>query len=262
MEMIINVKYLIKPSQNRKYEGFIILGITSTIDSYNIRLIIRDTIFKSRKKFNFYSFFFISNSENHYYNSLLKTESLLYNDIIQFSVIESYFNLTILTIWMIKWVNDNCKYIYFIKNDQDVIPNFKLLYSFLLSNVDNNCSFGIISKNEIVCRNIKSKRYISFLSYKNNILHSYIFGYFAIYKNKLLEYINSIAFITYPIIYKEDVHIGLLASKTNYSFCKMKYRIMNIKKKNETLKNKKHIIAIHGLHNNNYLKYFKQLNVL
>lgn len=256
--------YIVKPFHLNKYISFIVFGVTSTSDSFKYRMMIRNTWGGITKLYNSIIFFFIAKSHHNEYNSLIEKEELIYNDIIQLSFYESYFNLTILTIWMVKWIISNCKFIFFIKNDQDVIPNLYLVFTYLNSKKHINCSYGILRVNETVCRNKRLKCYIPFESYIYKNLPNYIFGYFAVYNFKLLNFINKISLNTYPIIYKEDVHMGLLASKSNYSYCKLKYKIIHSSNNCLTYltKNRKNVIAIHGVNLYNYYKYYLLLNFI
>lgn len=113
-----------------------------------------------------------------------------------------------------------------IKNDQDVIPNINLLTKFLNDVKINSCSYGILKIHEKVCRNKHVKCYIPFSSYNRSILPTYINGYLSIYNYKLLKDIDKTSLNYYPIIYKEDVHIGLLVEKTNHHYCNLKYKII------------------------------------
>lgn len=251
--------YIIKPFHFHKYKSLIVYGVTSRCDSYKNRMNIRKTWKRNVKYYNSLLFFFIGKSHFEYYNFLIEREELIYNDIIQLSFFESYFNLTILTIWMVKWVIENCAFFYFVKNDQDVIPNLKLVDEYLNRLKQNNCSYGILSSGESACRNSRSKTYIPISVYNESILPIYMYGFFAIYNYKLLYEINRISFDTYPIIYKEDVHMGLLARQSNYSFCSLKYIVVMLNKNsyNFLLKNKQKVIAIHGINANNIYEYYR-----
>lgn len=244
----------------KKYSSFVIYGITSRSDSFNSRMVNRNTMKKITKIYNSQLFYFIGKSRNDYYNELINIEERLYNDIIQMSFYESYFNLTIMTIMMIKWITKNCNYIYFVKNDEDVVPNMRLLYMYLNNQLNTTCSYGILSANETVCRIKYSKNYIPLYIYKKSILPRYLYGYFSIYYNKLLCDINKISYKIYPIIYKEDVHVGLLAAESRYSLCKIKLKIVQAKHTNliNVKKYRENIIAIHGV--KKYREYFEYLN--
>lgn len=199
-------------------------------------------------------FFFTGICSNQYHNTLLKEEAKLFNDIIQISYHESYFNLTILTIWMIKWVIDFCYFNYFIKNDEDVIPNINLINRWLRNMKLSNCSYGIVSNGIKVVRNNKSSRYIPYISYNRSKLPCYVYGYFAIYNYYHLKELNKISFTSYPIIYREDIHIGYLTEKIKASFCSLKYKIIQYDKitRNTNLNN---IVAIHGVVDNYYITF-------
>lgn len=109
---IKNYYFMLEPFHIYKYNTFYIYGVASTVDSFNIRMMIRNTWGKNIKKYKSVLFFFAAKSRNEYYNSLLTKEEFLFNDIIQFSFYESYFNLTMLSIWMIKWVVMNCNFFF------------------------------------------------------------------------------------------------------------------------------------------------------
>lgn len=249
--------FIIRPLSSTKFKSFILYGITSRCDSFKKRILIRKTLMKEMRLYNSLGFFFMGKSNNDYHNRLIKKENSIYNDLIQISFIESYFNLTLLSIWMIKWITKYCHFEYFIKNDQDVIPNLKLINNWLKVINNTKCSYGILSSKERTCRNSNLKSYIPYSSYNYTILPNYLFGFFAIYNKKLIIDINKISQSTFPIIYKEDVHIGLLAQKSNNTLCRIKYKIQNYI--HNSYINIKNTIAIHGI-KNEYYKYFKLFN--
>lgn len=157
------------------------------------------------------SFFFMGVSNCTDYCAI-KKESLLYNDIIQFNFINSYLNLTLLTILSICWVvNSNIKFKYYLKIDRDVVPNLKNIFDLITIKYKNiKGVFGPKSGDFEVTRNVNSRSFIPYFVYSKRIAPAYITGMIYIIDYISLLTINNISMKFKPIIYREDVHLGLL----------------------------------------------------
>jgi beta-1,3-galactosyltransferase 1 len=63
---------------------------------------------------------------------LVEEESLQYSDIIQEGFVDSYNNLTLKSVMMLKWVTTNCQSVWYImKTDDDMFVNINNLVSLL-----------------------------------------------------------------------------------------------------------------------------------
>lgn len=230
-------KSILSPKLNRKEFDFFISIPVAPYD-FDYRDAIRKT-WKNNSKYCI-SFFFmgISNCTDY---CAIKNELKIYNDIVQFNFINSYLNLTLLTILSIYWVvNNNFKFKYYMKIDRDTVPNlsnifniFKMKYSY------KKGIFGKKSGDFIVNRNKNSSSYIPYSVFKHKICPSYIYGMLYIIDYNSLIYINNISMLYKPLVYREDVHLGIL--------CRMiRIEVTNIK----------NIIMKKTYNYSNYCKYY------
>jgi hypothetical protein len=95
---------------------------------YDKRQVIRKTWINDAKKYNISGYFVLGLNTNERVNELIKTESNQFRDIIQMSFIESYFNLTLKTVSIYRWIQNNCQNTEIVlKADDDTIVNCERL---------------------------------------------------------------------------------------------------------------------------------------
>lgn len=149
------------------------------------------------------------------FNDKIRTESLIYKDILQANFYESYLNLTYKTLSGFKWVSENCADVKFVmKTDDDVwinIPNIlKVLAKYqtvLQTLVGGACTYGAE-----VNRNRTSKWYVPRSIYPLDRYPGYCSG---------TGYVTSMAVVSkiyevsrdIPYFHLEDVYIGLCLKK-------------------------------------------------
>ncbi len=101
-----------------------------------------------------------------------------YKDIIQFGFFESYENLTIKSLALIRWTAINCPFVKFIfKADDDIFIKSKGFIS-LCENFSPNAIYGIINRNSKVYR--ESKWAISEIDYPNQYYPTYMSSVYLI----------------------------------------------------------------------------------
>lgn len=202
---------IIYPNLNKREFDFIISIPVAPYDADYREAIRKTWLFHSNQ---FKSFFFmgISNCTD---ICAIKKEAKHFNDIVQFNFINSYLNLTLLTIHSINWViKSKLKFKYYIKVDRDVVTNLKNIFYMLESKYKNTKGiFGPKAGEFAVNRNKKSSSYIPYFVYNKRIAPAYVTGALYIIDYYSLESINNISMIFKPIIYREDVHLGLLCNR-------------------------------------------------
>lgn len=190
-----------------------------------------------------------SKSNDERINKKLKYESELYNDILQFNEISSYFNLSIQTINMIKW-SCSISFNYLLKSDIDVFINIPLILYWIRKNKwkEKYYAMGKISKTFII-RDKKYSHYVPIEIIKENMFPPYLqgVGYIIPYSTvKLL--LNSIEIVT-PKIWIEDVYMGYMFKYNNVSLVDLsKYIIRDLPYNVSILfNNLNKYMLIHGL---------------
>lgn len=198
--------------------------------------------------------FFIgySFSEN---DNILKRESVEYNDVVQFSFINSYFNLTILSIMALKYCfRYYSKLQYYIKTDDDIVINYSTLFNTINRiNVWNNNIYGHYNGKFKVNRNNKSRLYIPFSEYKYKYCPEYAYGGLIIITCTSLAKLYNLTLYKQNYIWKEDVNLGVLCKKCNISVTQFPNKVdLHIKRKECKKYNKIIATEIYNRYDNFY----------
>lgn len=201
-------------------EVLIIIGIGSAPEYFYERHVFR--LYYKRYKFVKY-YFFMGSSLKSDVNKKIYEENNVYNDIVIFSFISSYFNLTTQIICTFNWISSKCNnYKWFIHQTSDSYLNIKKIYYFLKDFNKSDCVIGYIKRNINVDQNKNSVFYIP-----NNITNLKYYpdfpngpGYF-VHKNAI-KVINKYIKTTSPKLWMDDVYIGIVISYTNISLIDLK----------------------------------------
>ena len=96
---------------------------------FDRRQAVRKTWAKVAKdEYNISTYFAIAKNLNDSVNSEIQSEASNHSDIIQFSFIDDYYNLTLKNVALLRWVSRKCSHLkYILKTDDDVIVNINLL---------------------------------------------------------------------------------------------------------------------------------------
>lgn len=180
----------------------------------------------------------------------LKEEASIYNDILQFNELSSYFNLSIQTLHMILW-SIKIDFKFLLKTDIDVFININLINNLMKNFRSNNSAFalGRVS-NTYVLRNRKYSHYIPYEIIKESMYPPYLqgVGYFIPYKTMLLICTNIQAIN--PKIWIEDVYMGYVFKYHNISLIDLSaYIIRDIPYNvSSVINNINKYILVHGLY--------------
>ena len=114
-----------KPCNNvHPISVFVLSAGRSSGKYFEKREAVRNTWVQEMKDLKITVYFAIAKNRNETINEELKEESDKHQDIIQFQFIDAYYNLTLKTISIIRWVNKKClNSSYILKADDDVIVN-------------------------------------------------------------------------------------------------------------------------------------------
>ena len=97
------------------------------------RQTLRNTWVSDLKYYKISVYFVLGLSNNRTIEEIIRTESLIYEDILQFGFIDNYYNNTLKAISILRWINKFCRKPEFIlKTDDDVMVNTKSI----LKNLD------------------------------------------------------------------------------------------------------------------------------
>ena len=147
-----------KPCSGHTLAVFIHSAGYSSGKYFDRRQALRKTWIKELKEYKIKIYFIISLNSNQTVNEELREESDTYKDMIQFSFIDDYYNLTLKAISILRWINSKCLSVKFIlKSDDDIVINSALLID-KLSEFKRGIS-GVLHQNALVSRNISGLKF-------------------------------------------------------------------------------------------------------
>ncbi|XP_054166012.1 beta-1,3-galactosyltransferase 1-like [Oppia nitens] len=191
----------------------------STGKYYEKRQVLRKTWVSDVKRYNISVYFVIALNTNDTVNRDLMKESQEYSDIIQFPFHESYYNLTLKAIAILRWICKNCpKHQLILKVDDDVVVNIEILLQ-NLNKFDKTAIYGSVLRHIGPQRNIGHKWFISQSVYPSNQLPSYMNGpaYIMTY-SAVISLLHTIDQYNDHILDIDDLFItGVIAEKTGIS---------------------------------------------
>lgn len=208
------------------------------------RNVIRNTWLTEWKYYGYDYKFFMGKD---YIANNIYDENKRYNDIIQFNFVNNYLNLTILTLLSLQWILKHYVNVeYVMKCDQDMFPNIQRINLLITEFPEYNHPFlsGYVSYKALVSRNKIQRHYLPHGVYKKQRLPSYTYGGFMFYSKKAMEIIINDQISLKPIIYREDVYIGLLANKYHFELIDLRDEYNRTKNNSCILYNKR--LCLHG----------------
>lgn len=157
-------------------------------------------------------FFFGLNTSN---PEGLNEEAEKYNDIVQYDFEDSYKNLTLKSVAMLRFVDENRwpKLRYFIKADDDTFINTRNLPQTLgaISNDKDRGIYGSLQVGSRPMRNRKDKWFVSRKEFSEKVFPAYLSGCFYVIPLNLLKILSAKA-TSVPFMYLEDAYItGIVA---------------------------------------------------
>uniref|UniRef100_A0A3B5PU36 Hexosyltransferase n=1 Tax=Xiphophorus maculatus TaxID=8083 RepID=A0A3B5PU36_XIPMA len=140
---------------------------------------------------------------------ILEKESQQHGDIIQMDFLDSYQNLTIKTMMMMKWLADHCPNAsYAMKVDSDIFVNVFYLIQRLRSSPRVGFITGSVIRDGIPRRDPSSKWYLSKELYLEDSFPPYVSGAGYVFSTDLAARISwASRFVR--VIPLEDVYVGL-----------------------------------------------------
>ena len=114
---------------NDRLAIFVLSGARFNGRFFDQRQAVRKTWAKlAKEQYNISTYFAIALNANEDINYEIQVEADKHQDIIQFSFIDAYYNLTLKSVSILRWVSRKCRHLkYMLKADSDVIINIELL---------------------------------------------------------------------------------------------------------------------------------------
>uniref|UniRef100_A0A1B6DVG6 Hexosyltransferase n=1 Tax=Clastoptera arizonana TaxID=38151 RepID=A0A1B6DVG6_9HEMI len=152
--------------------------------------------------------FLLGETNNETVQTKVVEESSTHADIIQEGFIDSYNNLTVKSLMMLKWVDQYCKSTQFLmKTDDDIYVNLPVLVEMLIYyGTKRNLLFGAL-----ICRakpilDVTNKWYTPTYMFKETVYPNYLSGTGYVMSKDVASRLYKAALDT-PLIHLEDVYI-------------------------------------------------------
>jgi hypothetical protein len=164
----------VKIDQNCENSELSIL-IHSAVYYFDRRQFARETWISEATKYNISVFFVVGEPKDKETQNKLELESFKYKDLIQFEFTESYYNVTLKHIALLRWAQRKCLNTkYFMKADDDIIVNVRKLIENL--NSFKNGLNGIILTQKQPFRVVNSQWFMPECIYPDEYYPDYVFG--------------------------------------------------------------------------------------
>lgn len=202
----------------------IVVCVCSAVDNFKIRQAIRKTwgsedIIGGTPQIKIIFLYFVGRTSNNRLQNRLLNESMTHEDIVQTDFLDTYRNLTLKSVSMLRWVSEFCQNAsYVVKVDDDCFLNVPFLVKELAkTGKKRNFILGYLLKFVRPVRDVKSKYYVSSTDYHWKIYPNYVSGSCYIMSGDVvLSMFNSC--LTVPFMPMEDIFVtGICAKKIKVS---------------------------------------------
>lgn len=206
---------LLLPPSSRCTPWLLILVHSSTA-GYQARMAIRNTWALWARHGDYIEIrFVIGRAADSGITRALQMESEVYRDIVQEDFLDVYSNLTLKSIFGLKWALNNCKAQFTMKCDEDVFVHLPNLVDFLAYQGKPMSIMGIYTVNSPVIRYPGSKYYAPIYMYQSEVYPRYASGTAYVLHHEAAAAVFRRAFHV-PLLHLEDVFVtGILATSVS-----------------------------------------------
>lgn len=158
--------------------------------------------------------FILGNPDNDTIQEQIEKESSAYGDVVQEDFFDTYNNLTIKSVMMLKWVNATCRRTrYVMKTDDDTFVNVPRLVSYLRRNGRRNLLLGCLICSAVPVKNRNSKWYTPKTLFGERVYPNYLSGTGYVISGDMVPRLYSAALAT-PFFHLEDIFVtGICARR-------------------------------------------------
>ncbi|XP_046735329.1 beta-1,3-galactosyltransferase 1-like [Diprion similis] len=209
---------IISPVEICSTPPILIIVVCSSISNQKARDAIRDTWANKTNLENYNATvevaFLVGESSNDTLNENIENESLQYKDIIQEKFLDTYNNLTIKSIMMLKWVTSNCGQAqYLMKTDDDMFVNVPVLIKLLQARPKaNGALIGSLICHAKPITDPKNKWFMPKYMYAERTYPNYLSGTGYVMSLDVASKLYATALDT-QLIYLEDVYLTGICAK-------------------------------------------------
>jgi len=196
---------------------YLLVIVCSSVQNFEARYSIRQSWAQDTNTLkNVKVVFLVGQQVNNTHQELLKNEHEEYGDIIQESFIDTYANLTVKSLMLLKWFSQNCdntKYV--MKTDDDMYINLVKLYDIVQSNKKPNLLLGSLICNAIPIKDPYNKWYVPTYMFSEKKYPNYLSGTAYLMDKSAAGKLYNASLDT-PMFHLEDIYVtGILSSKVH-----------------------------------------------
>lgn len=194
---------------------YLLVIVCSALQNFEARYTIRKSWAEVQHSLNNVKVVFLVGQRlNETLQDKLKSESEEYGDIIQESFVDSYANLSVKSLMLLKWFNHNCDNTqYLLKTDDDMYINLNKLYQIAQENKKPNLLLGSLICNAIPIKDPYNKWYVPSYMFSGKRYPNYLSGTAYLMQRSTAIKLYQASLDT-PIFHLEDIYItGILSSK-------------------------------------------------
>ncbi|RWS11595.1 beta-1:3-galactosyltransferase 2-like protein [Dinothrombium tinctorium] len=204
----------------------LIVIVTSSVTNFEQRAAIRETWGQFAVERGALLLFLVGSHLNQSIQNAIREEEKKHGDMLQAAFIDNYFNLTLKSISMMRWIAANCNKVKFVfKVDDDMFVNMQLLVDFSETRTFSKSIIGKIARRWTPQRRNSSKWYLPKSLYNANVFPDFATGPSYMFTGDAAAPLLEESLKSVPL-YLEDVYItGIVAAKAkirrlNYSLFK------------------------------------------
>lgn len=203
-----------KPDICNSTKVSVVLIVTSGVNKKTARNAIRATWGGYANKLGLPVLFLLGRTSYFHQQRLIEKEDSLFQDIIQGKCLDSYRNMTLKTVTLMKWVANYCSNVHFVlKTDDDMIINVDQLLLFLNTTNANRTIFGKLASGWLPHRSHLSKWYVPKSEYKERIYPNFTTGPAYLFTSDSARSLYETS-LKVPFLFLEDVFMtGIVAQK-------------------------------------------------
>lgn len=210
-----NDTHLLSPKASCNGSVFMAVVVCSSVPNFGARQAIRNSWAQdATKQRNIQVFFLLGKSSNDSLNALVANESQKYMDVIQQDFLDTYNNLTIKSVMLLKWVNQHCSSAkYVMKTDDDMFVNLPNLFRLLKAKGHKRMLLGCLIKGAVPVKDWNSKWFVPDVVFPGRVYPPYLSGTGYVMSQDTVPLLYRTALST-PFFYLEDIFItGVCASR-------------------------------------------------
>lgn len=210
-----NDTHILLPKSQCNGSVFLAVIVCSSVPNFNARQAIRNSWAQDAAKLrNIQVYFLLGKSHDDSLNSLVANESQKYMDIIQQDFLDTYNNLTLKSVMLLKWANQYCvnaKYV--MKTDDDMYVNLPNLFRLLKAKGHKRMLLGCLIKGAVPVKDWNSKWFVPDVVFPERAYPPYLSGTGYVMSRDTVPLLYRTALST-PFFYLEDIFItGVCAGR-------------------------------------------------